>query len=360
MSALVKSSAQLDWHSDSAKEIWESELESLPNVQRLTEEDGTYLHDLLKNRDDVDSYLNSVNYYLFSGRNGLWIFKDRDDYVLLCWHPNIPGKIVIFTQITERTTQLISNLVRAVSLPPNGLMIARIKQTEFDVEADQFVKQQAATFHKCQEDILDWVYPVHILSTNKVTQLLGQEYMYVRNRLRQLHKHSVKILPFDAIHHSRAIENLLHRWVSVRAEDKTEYENLYAPYETLFSMSMNPLYGLKGLLVFIDDQLEGIGLWDVSGNQRKSGNMFVNLCNTAIKGLSEFLIVKCCEKLRQENVEYLNVGGSETEGLDNFKSKFRPVISLNLSTVKVEANNYLMKKMKLPISTTKTHAQIKR
>ena len=41
--------------------------------------------------------------------------------------------------------------------------------------------------------------------------------------------------------------------------------------------------------------------------------------------LSEYMIVKCCEVLKEAGYRYLNLGGSETSGLFGFKEKFSPV-----------------------------------
>ncbi len=41
--------------------------------------------------------------------------------------------------------------------------------------------------------------------------------------------------------------------------------------------------------------------------------------------LSEYLIVYCCRLLKEKGYRYLNLGGSETAGLFQFKEKFSPV-----------------------------------
>ena len=343
MNIAVKSLASTGWHQPSTTAIWQREFESLPNVRRIIDTNIELMRQMLAGYENVNSYLTSPNYYLFSGRNGLWAIEDIDALLLLCWHPNIPGKIIAFPQVKGNGNNLIDGLLASIPMPPNGLMVGRVQEKETPAYIKNLLTKSTAIFHAQKEDVLDWAYPVHILSTYKVSALSGQEFMYVRNRLRQLHKHSVKILPFDAIHHSRSMEYLLHRWVSQRAADQLEYENLYAPYEALFSMGINPLSELYGLMIYVDNQLEALGLWDISGSVRKTGNLFVNLCNTTIKGLSEFLIVKCCEMLYGQNIEHLNIGGSETEGLDNFKRKFHPQSALNFPLLKPERHTAFTK-----------------
>jgi len=169
-----------------------------------------------------------------------------------------------------------------------------------------------------------------------VSKLLGGKYMYIRNRIRQLEKKAVRILPFDGIQHSRSVENLLHHWATHNAANREEYEFLYAPYESVFSLATDPMSGLSGIMIFVDDKLQALGLWDVSNVYRETANLFVNFCNVGITGLSDLLMVKCCETLHNNGVGYLNLGGSESEGLDRFKRKYDPAVSINLSSLAVE------------------------
>ncbi len=86
-------------------------------------------------------------------------------------------------------------------------------------------------------------------------------------------------------------------------------------------------------MICVEGQLQAIGLWDVSNCHQKTANGYVNFCNTEIRGLSEFLMVKCCETLRDQGIPYFNLGGSETESLDAYKRKFDPAFSIDLCSI---------------------------
>ena len=315
---------------------WESALEAIPGIQRVNEDNWEVLQEILAVFDESDSYLTSLNYYLFTGRRGFWLYEDLGAILPLCWHPNVDGQIIIFPQIGQSSSDALAELLSAMPEPPAGVRLVRMQEDRSQKPLMIGKDEGSIAFIKKTEQVLDWTYPLHILSTRLVVDAVGPKFMDTRNRLRQTHKHSIKILPVDAVQHSRMIENLLHRWASHSATTTEEYDNLYSPYENLFANSMDDGRGLAGLMIIVDDVLQAISLWDVSNRNRKTANLFVNISNTEIKGLSELLIVKSCETLLAEGIEFLNLGGSETAGLDAYKRKFCPVQSLELFSMDVE------------------------
>ncbi|MFY9287543.1 MAG: phosphatidylglycerol lysyltransferase domain-containing protein [Alphaproteobacteria bacterium] len=314
---------------------WEKQLEAIPGIRRLSECDFDYLKNMLSKCDNPDSFLTSPNYFLFTGRQGLWIYERQDSFLLVCWHPNTTGRALIFPQINNDKNELLAKLLSVIPVAPKGIQIARVPQST-NKKTYAAVENRNLLLLERAEETLDWQFPVHILSTQKVANTLGHEFMHIRNRLRQTHKYSVKTAPFDAIHHSRSIENLLHNWAQRNAENRSEYEQLYAPYETLFSSSMNSTFGLSGLMIYVENKLEAVALWDISNSQNKTANLFVNFCNVTIKGLSELLIVKSCEALSNQGIKFLNLGGSESAGLNRYKSKFAPATSLQLNSIELD------------------------
>lgn len=312
---------------------WEDRFEAIPGVSRIQENDFTRLGQLLAPCEDADSYLTSPTYYSFTGRYGLWVYEKGDAFLFVCWHPNVPGEILIFPQLVQTETDLVANLLSLIPEPAGDVRIARIKSTNAEEIRVLRSGSRRITLEKQEENVLDWKYPVRILSTAHVASLSGHKFMKIRNHIRQLTKHSVEVMPFDAIRHSRALENLLHRWADYNAKNRAEYDLLYAPYETLFSQSLENPLGLSGQMIFVEGQLQSVGLWDVSNNHRKTANVYVNFCNTEIGGLSELSTVKCCETLHDHGIAYVNLGGSETDSLDSYKRKFDPIVSIDLCTI---------------------------
>ncbi len=322
-------------HTLSSREEWENQFESIEGVLRISDNNVAYLNSRLANCEELDTYLSSAAYYMFTGRNGLWLFSRRNTFLLVCWHPNYPGRILIFPQLGECDFDLISDLLECIPVPPFGVSIARVNASRQSKQSGLLTSQRHIVFNECIESILDWKFPVHILSTKRTADLEGQKYAKVRNKIRRIRSANTNILPFDAISHSRAVENLLHRWAKHNASDHEEYTTLYDPYECLISWSTERTLGLSGLMVFIDNKLQAVTLWDVSNGQQKTANLFVNFCNIDIIGLSDFMVVESCKTLRDQGVDYLNLGGSESDGLDSFKRKFCPARSINMCSIDV-------------------------
>lgn len=299
------------------------ELLSNSSLSTMTIENTGDLKKLLGTFSNVDSYLTSPTYYLFTGRNGLWLSNQQNIVNLIAHHPNIPDRLIVYPD--PENGEISQSLLNILPCMPEGIQTGRVKKN------DQTIRISPA-WRNTEENVLDWKFPVRILSTQDTASCSGHQYMYIRNRLRQLKHHKISVQPLNAILHSKIMENLLHRWVSHYAKSQADYNNLYAPYEYLFSLSMEEKSGLNGLMFFVDGTLEALSLWDVSNQNHPCANLFVNICNTHIRGLSEYLVVKTCETLAQNNVSYLNLGGSEWSGLDHFKKKFVPTQSVDLCT----------------------------
>ena len=310
---------------------WREQFERLPQVRRINEDNFFYLKSALQDCEWVDSFQSSPNYYYFTGRRGLWLYEDYGSFLCVCAHPNLDNELLVFMPLTE-CPLLFDSFLKNLPEPLGRLTIARVSETKNIDELSSIFASNNIKMQKIREPVLDWAYPVHILSTSRLSVLAGKNFMYLRNRLRQIAKHEVDVVPFDAVHHSRVIEGLLHRWVSKNAGSPYEYRNLYDPYETLFSWALNQQAGMSGAMIFIGSRLEAVGLWDISNIKRRTANLFVNLCNTEIKGLSEFLIIRAAETLLGEGIQFLNMGGSETAGLDHYKRKFIPDTSLPLAS----------------------------
>lgn len=318
---------------------WEAKFDQIPFTSRITQDNYALLEQVLRGLDDNDSYLTSLNYYLYTGRKGLWLYKNGGQFVIVCWHPNIQNKILLFLHNCQNNQAILHELLGFIPQPSNGILVARNPSDDNEDRSSYLLNRRKITMCNIEEKALDWQYPVHILSTSSVAGLIGSKYMNIRNRIRQLKNYKIEALPFDALHHSRAIENLFHRWAQKSAIDPTEYENLYAPYESLLMRSIADPSLLSGLMIFVDGALHAVGLWDVSNASSKTANLFINLCSTDFKGLSELLIHKCCQILAVQDIERLNLGGSETARLDAYKRKFQPVISIALNSIEVKMGN---------------------
>jgi hypothetical protein len=329
---------------------WEKAFESLPGVSRLDPENLSEMQVLLQSCDQHDSYLTSPLYYGFTGRNGLWLFKFAETFCFICRHPNLPRNLIVFPQLHDCGVDIVLELLKIIPAPVAGLSVGRVERGSLFESSRRVADGRTIDLQRVQESYLDWMYPAHILSTKLTGEQKGSEFQQLRRVTRSVSALNCRIEPFDPVSHSRQMENLLHRWVARNARDPEEYASLYAPYEALFSLSLEKAASVNGLMIFVENQLQAIGLWDVSNSDRKTANMFINLCDVSISGLAHFLIVKSAQVLAEKGIDYINLGGSETEGLDTFKRRLRPVKSVAMDTIEISIRDQKPMASELPAS----------
>ncbi|MDD3287587.1 MAG: phosphatidylglycerol lysyltransferase domain-containing protein [Alphaproteobacteria bacterium] len=308
-------------------------IEQQSSVTRITDKNFYKFITALSKEEDRDSYAVSAAYYAFTGRRGLWIYQYEGTYIPFCWHPNVAGQILVFPPRGEKDFAAIEHLIKVLPESADKLLLARFKSEDILRLKIQKSFCQQLTFAPIEETVLDWQYPVRILSTEKIVKVQGHGYMQIRNHLRQAQKRSIHVNTLS-ISHLPAIKELAFRWAKIRSDDKNELIDLTTPYTQILHLFKQRNINLSGLVFIIDDKIEAVTLWDVSNVHTPTANIFMNLCNTVIKGLSEFAIKTTAEELQSLSIPFMNLGGSETAGLDSYKKKFIPAYSLDLYSVK--------------------------
>ena len=319
--------------------MWEQQVEDLPQIKRLSLSDHDLLKSYLQGSEDLDSYLSSPIYYLFTGRRGLWSYADRGHMVFFCWHPNCDGQLLVFPPIVAEARGLLRNLLDVLPPPPQGLRLARVKT---NLEQEHLVRHLECSESRCIEctpvceDVLDWHYPVRILSTSDVTGASGIKFRNVRKGLIHCRKYDIQKQSLNLDVHRKDLKELLHRWAEQASKTEDEYLDLYQTYDGLFALALDETHSVHGLVYSIDGQLQAVSLWEMSGTDKSIANLYANFCIPAFDGLAEFTIVSVCEALQDKGIDFLNLGGSETQSLDFFKNKFRPVTSIDLCSIEIK------------------------
>jgi arginyl-tRNA--protein-N-Asp/Glu arginylyltransferase len=90
---------------------------------------------------------------------------------------------------------------------------------------------------------------------------------------------------------------------------------------------------MNSVVLKYQGQTVGMFVWDVIGN---TANALWFVFDREIDNLGFAQVVEASRMLQKQGIEYLNLGGSETEGMDFFKTRFRPVQSFPLTSVFVE------------------------
>jgi Phosphatidylglycerol lysyltransferase, C-terminal len=317
---------------------FEDWLEQSKDIKRVTDGNISRFVTLLSSEEDCDSYATSPAYYAFTGRRGLWLYHYDGTYLPICWHPNVDGQILIFPPRGKKNYAAITALLDEAPTPPLGFLLARFKPEDIFRLKTFYAYVRHVSYETVEEEVLDWRYPVRILATESLSQMQGHDYMLIRNRVRQTKKYPLDVQPLS-LEHLPDIENLSYSWANRQAENPVELIDLVNPYKETLRLLKHKTLGLDGLVFVADGEIQATTIWDVSNIQNRTANLYMNLCNVTYRGLSEFIIKATAEKLSADGVRFLNLGGSETAGLDRYKKKFVPALNVELCSLKPVIDN---------------------
>jgi hypothetical protein len=223
-------------------------------------------------------------------------------------------------------------------LPPNGVRLARFKSSEDD---DSIVSHVTGMHGKhvslaeVQETVLDWRYPVRVLSTEKVSKAAGHAFMRIRNELKQFKPDNTRVFSLS-LNHKEDVLQFIKAWAEKRAVSDYEFREIVSPYAELLSYLGDEVFQIDGRVYYVDGLVQAVTMWEMPSSPQHTSNIWMNICNTERRGLSEFVVKDTARILVNYGIQYANYGGSETEGLDNYKKKFDPAHSIYLTSYEVE------------------------
>lgn len=316
--------------------IYEAQLDQEPDVQSIYDHDLKSLSALLKQEDDADSYLTSTVYYAFTGRRGLWLYQYGQTFVPFCWHPNLDCQILVFPPRGEKNSAAIVSLLQNLPQPPRGFLLARFKESDIkslQAQDGDFYKSACAVV---EENVLDWKYPIRILSTAHLASAEGGKFRRIRNRVRHIENLVVHTEDLEA-KHVACLLKLAENWASFKSSEGEDLLDLTDPYLRLLNLVRCEGVNMGGLIFSMQRRVQAVTIWEVTGG--KTANMYVNLCsNELCVGLSDYAIKISADKLFQDGVAFMNLGGSESAELDYFKMKFDPISSINVYSLDANAS----------------------
>lgn len=258
--------------------------------------------DFLKAANNNDSYQLSPTYYLFTGRKGLWVLEQDGQAALIAKHPNLEDELLVFYP-----NGYCPNLEHQVlhHVPRNS----RLKAARLAVCANSNLNAVMD-----EELFLDWRYPVCILDTAYVGKLRGRLLEDVKNNYNRAARTICRIEAYNPAAHKDRMRELIQQWHRPEAHDG---------YEGLLNI-MERMPGNFGLIALTEESIAGFIHWEMPWKPGSPANSLALIVDKSIKGLSEFMMVEMCRALVQTGCLAVNIGGSETESLHYFKSKFNP------------------------------------
>ncbi len=293
----------------------------------------------------ADSYSTSLPYYLLTGRKDLRFFTDGASVVPVCIHPNDDNVVLVFPElpgITEFTAKTLESLLTFSEFQDKEVRLARYAEQDIQ-NLQEVLKDFPLLVQPMEEKLLDWLYPIHILDTEKVVQRAGKIYEPLRNKVNKAEKYIDYIGISNLPDISNVIIEAAEKWASMKTAIAEEKQQLIAPYRYIAHlMQANPDM-FDGFITFDKSNIIGFCLWETP--QGNTANGLVSLCMPQLKpdgslgwypGQSEAHTAIACNILSEKGIKYYNVGGSETEGLDLHKRKSNPCVSLLLHTLSVQ------------------------
>lgn len=277
-----------------------------------------------------DTFIYSPVYYLFTGRNGIWRYDTGHEVEMIVRHPNLQDSFLLLPafdyssgRISPTMTIEIANQLREC-YPMTNITLGRVP-IEYHSKFSLFFEHRA-------ERTLDWAFPCHILSTSLVDKMFGKHFQQVRQRINQLDTDRCIVSNIDIANDSMDLLQLVYSWAEAKNLQKYTINDFISPSETLLKLFQSNLFNLLGLKIKIDDRIESFCILEICNNV---ANEFSIVTNTQIPGLADYQVQQMCHFLNLIGVEYVNLGGSESKGLDRFKRKFYPIISHSLSSYRI-------------------------
>lgn len=282
-----------------------------------------------------DSYLNAPLYYILTGRKGAWIYKGFKSALIVCVHPQVANKFLVFPELGKADYELTASVLAKLTPPENGIQLARHTEEELINLKHQLAKLSytpVSGIEIREERNMDWRYPVRILDTEIVSAMEGIRFDRLRNKFRAAAR-DIQVVELTRENALREMRAALKFWEGTMISRDREVEGMSEMYHALFEVLKTCPQGIQGLFFYQGKRPVGFSVWDEP--YMKTANLFVNLADTTIRGLADFQIVNACRKLHGNDIKYMNLGGSEVESLDAFKTKFTPVKSVRILSADV-------------------------
>lgn len=270
----------------------------------------------------ADPFARSAGYFAMTGRKGLWLYGTERTAMLVCRHPNRSDRLLLFPPVGRDGAGLIAAALCDRRLPHGRRQLARVTAADIGLTATFGAKAET-------EDVLDWTYPVHVVSTAALVARQGGAFNALRGHVHRAERAGYVAAPIDIAHDGAAMRSVAAAWAASKAGAGYTYEDLTGPTESLIALMARGAGELRGVMVRGPQGPAGFWIWDESGGQAAS------LVRISIgrQGAAELAAVSAAALLLERGITTFCLGGSETRSLDQFKRKLGPVRSVSLSTV---------------------------
>lgn len=285
---------------------------------------------LVDYRNSTDRYLTSPNYYLLTGRKGLYIFKMDDSYLLFCNHPNECNSLLVFPLVNHNQVQTLFFLVKQFSKSK------KIQVVRFQSKNLLLYHHASLTVQEVSEEILDWKYPSIEISTSRVNNLQGREFRDLRYNISKVDIAEARLARFYPDRDMDDSLELVKKWCSRHASEQYSFEDLFGLYQEIL-VNYDAMNGIAGFVLYYYNKLVAFNFLEKPLFAEGEMVSLAFIADADVKGIPSFMRYAVC-KMLGSTINKITVGGSETYGLYRFKKKLNPINEIELKTLEVGLN----------------------
>ena len=283
-----------------------------------------------------DPYYLSPAYYTLTGRKKLWSYKGDKAGFLFCLHPNRDNHVLIFPPFGSKTREILANFV--LTLKNTGMTVDLIRVNESNKKFAGTRKNNSVSFKKIIEEILDTQYPITTIYAKAVAKMEGSQYQSLRRRHKQIENLGVTV---ESINFSdpRDFGRLVQvgTWWEATNAEKADYSIPKDYFLKLIEDGNRGYLDLSGVLVSHGQEAISAAVWEnpatkrygktacVFASQARTGTLETPTGKVDLSQAGRHLIVESARLAYEQGTEFLCLGGSETEGMHNFKRSFGSV-----------------------------------
>jgi hypothetical protein len=314
-------------------------------------DDFNKLRRILSRSRTCDVYCRSSLYFAFTGRGTIWTIRHGDDYLVLVRHPNIVGVLLVFFPFISDAIDLVEQVQALYSCKSflkqfQEVLLARIPES---VAREVETKAVGHNRLDCKlkvvnETKLDWAYPSYDICLERLAHPEGGKLKTYRKKVRKFCDQGVetiKLRTLDLQERRKAVSQVNASWIQSKINNGNSFWNLGGPlrdlkdpYDALAQLNSDITLEIDGLILKRKGAYVAFSLWE----RPRKGDIVP--CMAALpcsyeRGLSEYLYCCIAHRLRNDGYRSMCIGGSETNGLDQFKQKLDPIGIHKLRTIRL-------------------------
>jgi hypothetical protein len=332
-------------------------------IDKIKRHEYRRLTEMLSKSKADDVYIRSPLYFAFTGRKGMLHFSINGLELIGCTHPNDDATLLLFMPFVYNEHALrtyVEALAYSLENRDQALFrffrrfksihIARVPRTliglkEFDCRK---IEKGSVSLEIAMEDRLDWAFPSYDICLSKSADPRGAELATYRNKVRKFERQGVSVVPFAELScdkKSEIIYDISKRWVRNKrgnidgiALASFNEEELLGPYSCLSNIVKRDEFPIDGIFLKKGSEYLAFWLWEDNGKRTDAVPCLAAVQASYEPGCAEYLHYQAARMLLHCGYRQMCIGGSESEALDTFKRKFRPVREHELYTLKFDMN----------------------